>query len=62
MMEGKLLAKKLTLTKARDILWTLTGRDIYRMLVMDRGWSSDEYEKWLKEVLIKSLLDIDSES
>jgi AcrR family transcriptional regulator len=62
MMEAKFLAKKLTLTKARDILWTLTGRDIYRMFVIERGWSSDEYEKWLTGVLIKSLLDIDSES
>ena len=50
------LAEGLTLSKARDVLWTLTGRDIYRLLVIERGWTSDEYEKWLSELLIKSLL------
>ncbi len=58
MMEGKCLAKGLTLQKARDILWTLTGRDLYRMFVIERGWTSDDYEKWLGDLLIKSLLDI----
>src|SRR6266849_5599556 len=24
---------------ARDIFWMLTGRDVYRMLVRERGWS-----------------------
>jgi AcrR family transcriptional regulator len=52
------LAKGLTLQKARDILWALTGRDLYRMFVIERGWTSDEYEKWLGALLIKSLLDI----
>lgn len=56
-MKEKSLAKGLTLQKARDILWALTGRDMYRMLVIERGWTSDEYEKWLTELLVKSLLD-----
>lgn len=51
------LAKGLSLSKARDILWAFTGRDLYRMLVIERGWSSDEYEKWLAEVLVKLLLE-----
>lgn len=42
--------------KTRDILWALTGRDLYRLLVMERGWSSHEYEKWLMGVLKKELL------
>lgn len=57
MMKEKGLAKGLTLQKARDLLWTLTGRDIYRMFVIDRGWASDEYEKWLAQLLVKSLLE-----
>ncbi len=57
MMKEKSLAKGLTLEKARDILWTLTGRDIYRMFVIERNWSSDDYENWLTQLLIKSLLD-----
>ena len=56
LMKEKCLAKGLTLQKARDILWALTGRDMYRMLVVERMWTSDEYEKWLAQMLIDSLL------
>jgi AcrR family transcriptional regulator len=56
MLKEKSLAAGLTLQKARDILWTLTGRDIYRMLVVEKGWTSNEYEKWLAQLLVQSLL------
>ena len=56
LMKEKCLAKGLTLSKARDILWALTGRDLYRMLVIERKWSSAKYEKQLAQLLIKSLL------
>lgn len=49
------LAKGLNVSKARDILWAFTGRDLYRMLVLERGWSSDEYEKWLANLLADTL-------
>lgn len=39
-----------------DIIWTLTGREIYRMLVADRGWTSDRFEAWLADTLIDALL------
>ena len=57
MIAEKVLAKGLTLQKARDILWALTGRDMYRMLVVEKEWTSDEYEKWLAQLLVTSLLD-----
>ncbi len=60
MMQEKSLAKGLTLAKARDIFWAFTGRDLYHMLTIERGWTSDEYEKWLTELLIKSLLDTET--
>jgi len=41
---------------ARDIFWMLTGRDVYRMLVRERGWSSQEYQDWLADTLVHSLL------
>lgn len=50
------LKDHLTLAEARDIFWVFTGRDLYRMLVVDRGWSSDDYEKWIGESLIRELL------
>ncbi len=56
LMNENCLAEELTFEKARDILWAFTGRDIYRMFVLERSWTSDEYEKWLAELLCKSLL------
>jgi hypothetical protein len=41
---------------ARDILWTLTGRDLFRMLVRGRGWSPEQYENWLGDTLVLALL------
>ena len=41
---------------ARDIFWMLTGRDVYRMLVRERGWSPQQYQEWLADTLEHSLL------
>jgi AcrR family transcriptional regulator len=41
---------------ARDIFWMLTGRDVYRMLVREHGWSSQKYQDWLADTLVRSLL------
>ena len=49
------LPKGINKSKAHDMLWAFTGRDLYRMLVIERGWTSDEYEKWLTQLLIKTL-------
>jgi AcrR family transcriptional regulator len=58
MANDKAFADNLSTSKIRDILWAFTGRDFYRMLVIERGWSSDEYEKWLADLLIQTLLTI----
>jgi AcrR family transcriptional regulator len=50
------LRSDLDYTTARDIFWMLTSRDIYRMLVRERGWSSQKYQDWLADTLIRSLL------
>lgn len=55
--EGSLI-KGLSLAKARAILWAFTGRDMYRMFVVQKGWSSNEYEKWLGQLLIKTLVAV----
>jgi len=41
---------------ARDIFWMLTGRDVYRMLVRERAWTSQKYQDWLADTLVHSLL------
>ncbi len=47
----------LDIAKARRIMWMYTGRDIYRMLVHDSGWSPDEYQAWLAETLTAALME-----
>ena len=34
----------------------LTGRDVYRMLVLVRAWNSQKYQDWLADTLVHSLL------
>jgi AcrR family transcriptional regulator len=41
---------------ARAVLWTLTSREIFRMLVRERGWTGDEYEAWLREAIRRELV------
>ncbi|MBX9805819.1 MAG: TetR/AcrR family transcriptional regulator [Alphaproteobacteria bacterium] len=56
MAEKGLLPSDLTLSKAHDILWAFTGRDMYRLFVIERGWTSDDYERWLSQLLVKTLI------
>lgn len=50
------LAPGVTVAKAGDLVWALSGAEVYRMLVVERGWSPDEYEEWLAAALADSLL------
>jgi AcrR family transcriptional regulator len=56
LQKGKVLRPGLDRESARDILWSLTGRDLYRMLVRERKWTSEQYEGWLKEMLERALV------
>jgi AcrR family transcriptional regulator len=61
LIEGLAAAKELraglTVQKARDILWSLTSRDLYRMLVRERGWTPREYQEWLTKTLLDTLVN-----
>ncbi len=46
----------LTDIQATDIIWTLANPHTYRTLVIERGWSADDYQRWLTRVLASSLL------
>lgn len=41
--------------RARDLVWTLISPEVYELLVVDRGWSHDEYERWLAHTLVDAL-------
>jgi AcrR family transcriptional regulator len=51
------LAPGLTAREASDVMWALSGPDVYRLLVIERGWSLRRFERWLSETLERSLLD-----
>lgn len=42
-------------TTAADIGWALTHPDLYFLLVGQRGWSPEAYERWLAETLCAQL-------
>jgi AcrR family transcriptional regulator len=46
----------LSTTEAADILWTLTSADVRNLLVTERGWTGEQYERWLADTLIAFLL------
>jgi len=41
---------------AADIIHALASPEVYGLLVLDRGWSGERYQKWLTALLIAQLL------
>lgn len=54
--EQGVLRRDLSLEEATDVLWSLTGYDLYRMLVIKQGWEASRYESWLISLLTEHLL------
>jgi AcrR family transcriptional regulator len=50
------LAPGLDAARAADILWTLNHPDLWQLLVGERGWSADEYERWFGDAVCAQLL------
>jgi hypothetical protein len=46
----------LSVAAAADAFYALAGTEVYRALVLERGWSPAEYERWLFEVACRELL------
>jgi AcrR family transcriptional regulator len=41
---------------ASDIIHALMSPEVYRLLVVDRGWTAERYELWLRTTLVDQLL------
>src|SRR5579875_122068 len=54
--ERGVLRDDLSAGEATDVLWALTGYDVYRMLVVERHWRPARYETWLEQLLAQQLL------
>ncbi len=57
LFKSNLIKPHLDRVTARQIMWMYTGRDVYRLLVIESGWSSEKFENWLATTLIESLTD-----
>ncbi len=50
------LAPGVTVARAVDVFLTCTLSEVYRCLVVERGWSPDSYQTWLADLLTHQLL------
>jgi AcrR family transcriptional regulator len=50
------LRPELSEREAADIIHALMSPEVYRLLVADRGWSPERYERWLAQTLAGQLL------
>jgi AcrR family transcriptional regulator len=46
----------LTALAAADVLFALGSPETFRLLVVDRGWSADRFERWYADTLARLLL------
>ena len=53
---GGLLARGLDVERAADILWTVNHPNTWQLLVGERGWTAEEYERWAGSAAIAQLL------
>lgn len=45
--------------EARDVVWTLCSLAVHDLLVVARGWTSEQYQEWLTTALIRELLPVE---
>ncbi len=50
------LREGLTAKVAADVLFAVGSPETYRLLVVDRGWSADRFERWYADALARLLL------
>jgi AcrR family transcriptional regulator len=54
--DKKALRPGLDVDRATDILWTLNHPDVWQLLVRQRGWTPEEYERWFADTACSQLL------
>lgn len=42
--------------RAGDLLWTLNHPDVWQLLVVQRGWTPEQYEQWFGDAVRRELL------
>jgi AcrR family transcriptional regulator len=54
--EKKALRPEFDIKRGTDVLWTINHPDVWLLLVGQRGWSRERYEKWTGETACSQLL------
>jgi AcrR family transcriptional regulator len=54
--EAGCLRDGVTLEDARDVLWTYSSPELYELLVLERGWTSDRYVTFVAQGAAAALL------
>jgi AcrR family transcriptional regulator len=57
LVEKRALRADLELDHAADILWTINHPSVWQLLVRERGWSPEAYERWCSELACAQLLE-----
>jgi AcrR family transcriptional regulator len=56
LQERRALAEGLDVARGTDILWTLNHPDVWLLLVRERGWSPEQWERWFAATSCAQLL------
>ena len=46
----------MSVTEARDVLWTYNSAELFQLLVIERGWSPKRYGRWVADASTAALL------
>ena len=52
----KALRRGLDVERAADILWTINHPSVWQLLVVERGWTQEDYERWSGDLACAQLL------
>jgi AcrR family transcriptional regulator len=53
------LRRGVTKAHAADVLYVTLGPDLYRTMVLERGWSEQQLASWTERVVLDDLFDVD---
>jgi AcrR family transcriptional regulator len=51
------LRTDLSIDEVADVIWTTNSSEVYVLLTIERGWTTDRFEQWLADTWQRSLLD-----
>jgi len=56
------IRRGLSRAHAADLFFVLLGPDLYRSLVIERGWSKTQWSTWVRGSLLRDVFDVESDA